>query len=103
MRATLETTAPGAKLSATIARFCSSFQRRRRSTPVITSTLAIVPSLAPVQTLSFALVLNPPPISPQGGPHRTGTLNAQSLSFNGPHAARQHDVRGLAQEPGRDA
>jgi len=58
-RATSETTAPGAKLSATIARFCSSLQRRRRSGPVITSTLAIEPPLAPVQALSFASVLQP--------------------------------------------
>src|SRR6202035_5089164 len=72
-RATSETTAPGTKLSATIARFCSSLQRRRRSMPLITSTRAIAPSLAPVQTLSFALVLSPPASIPQGGPHRTGT------------------------------
>src|SRR6202035_3329002 len=73
-RATSETTAPGTKLSATIARFCSSLQRRRRSMPLITSTRAIAPSLAPVQTLSFALVLSPPASIPQGGPHRTGTV-----------------------------
>src|SRR5713226_7631538 len=58
-RATSETTAPGAKLSATIARFCSSLHRRRRSGPVITSNLAIAPPLAPVQALSFAPVLQP--------------------------------------------
>src|SRR5580704_10806599 len=76
-RATSETTAPGTKLSATIARFCSSLQRRRRSIPLITSTRAMAPSLAPVQTLSFALVLSPPASIPQGGPHRTGTALAR--------------------------
>src|ERR1700720_2712695 len=79
-RATSETTAPGTKLSATIARFCSSLQRRRRSMPLITSTRAIAPSLAPVQTLSFALVLSPPASIPQGGPHRTGTILVRSRS-----------------------
>src|SRR5882757_7915480 len=51
------TTAPGARLSATIARFCSALQHRRRSGPVMTSTLAIAPSLTPVQTPSLAPVL----------------------------------------------
>lgn len=51
------TIAPRAKLSATIARFCSSDQRRRCSGPVITSTRAIPPSLALVQALSFAPML----------------------------------------------
>jgi len=50
---------PRRKLSATIARFCSSL-RRRRSRPVITSTRAIALSLAPVQAPMLALV----PISP---------------------------------------
>ena len=54
------TTAPGARLSATIARFCSALQRRRRSGPVITSTRAIAPSLTPMQTPSFAPVLTSP-------------------------------------------
>jgi hypothetical protein len=54
------TTAPGAKLSATIARFCAALHRRRRSGPVMTSNLAIAPSLAPVQTPLLAPVLTSP-------------------------------------------
>jgi hypothetical protein len=45
------------KLSATIARFCPSDQRRRCSGPVITSTRAMAPSLALVQAPSFAPML----------------------------------------------
>src|SRR5437868_15303022 len=37
---------------------CSSVQRRRRSGPVITSTLAIAPPLTPVQAPSLALMLD---------------------------------------------
>src|SRR5205809_8134052 len=59
-RAISVTTAPGARLSATIARFCSALHRRRRSAPVMTSNLAIAPSLAPVQTLLLAPVLTNP-------------------------------------------
>src|SRR5260370_25772888 len=59
-RAISVTTAPGARLSATIARFCSALHRRRRSEPVMTSTLAIAPSLAPVQTPLLAPVLTSP-------------------------------------------
>ena len=58
-RATSETIAPGAKLSATIARFCSSVHPRRRSRPLITSTRVIAPSLTPVQAPSLALMLVP--------------------------------------------
>ena len=54
------TTAPGARLSVTIARFCSALHRRRRSGPVMTSNLAIAPSLAPVQTPLLAPVLTNP-------------------------------------------
>jgi hypothetical protein len=43
-QATLLTDAPGANASATIARFCSSFHRRRRSRPDITSTRLIAQS-----------------------------------------------------------
>src|SRR5207237_620341 len=57
-RATSATTAPGSRVSATIACFCSSVQRRRRSGPVITSTLAIAPPLTPVQAPSLALMLD---------------------------------------------
>src|SRR5262249_36834136 len=42
------THAPGANTAATIDRFCSSLQRRRRSEPDITSTRLIAPSFAPV-------------------------------------------------------
>src|SRR5947208_11815258 len=59
-RATSVTTARGARLSVTIARFCSALHRRRRSGPVMTSTPAIAPSLAPVQTLLLAPVLTSP-------------------------------------------
>src|SRR5438270_9572995 len=70
------TTAPGAKLSATIARFCPALQRRRRSGPVITSTLAIAPSLTPVQTPSLAPMLATARTgaAAQGGPHRSVTF-----------------------------
>src|SRR6201997_2196801 len=64
-RAISVTTAPGARLSATIARFCSALHRRRRSGPVMTSNLAIAPSLAPVQTLLLA----PVPTSPTRLPY----------------------------------
>src|SRR5260370_14790191 len=51
----------GARRSATIARFCSALQRRRRSGPVMTSTLAIAPSLTPFHTPSpLAPVLTSP-------------------------------------------
>src|SRR5947208_11732369 len=74
-RATSVTTARGARLSATIDRFCSALHRRRRSGPVMTSTLAIAPSLAPVQTLLLAPVLPARPASAtQDGLHRTGTV-----------------------------
>src|ERR1700741_3819684 len=59
-RAISVTTTPGARLSATIARFCSALQRRRRSGPVMISTLDIAPSLTPVLTPSLALVLTSP-------------------------------------------
>jgi hypothetical protein len=59
-RAISVTTAPEARLSATIARFCSALRRRRRSGPVMTSTLAIAPSVAPVQTRLLAPVLTSP-------------------------------------------
>ena len=59
-RAISVTTAPGARLAATIARFCSALQRRRRSGPVMTSNRAIALSLASVQTPSFAPVLTSP-------------------------------------------
>src|SRR5262249_46217916 len=54
------TTAPGLNAAATIACFCSTLHRRRRSGPANTSTLAIAPSLAPVQTPVFAPVLTSP-------------------------------------------
>src|SRR5258707_13968254 len=53
-RATSLTNAPGANASATIARFCSSLHRRRRSGPDITSKRLIAPSFAPVQITSLA-------------------------------------------------
>src|SRR6266404_7097869 len=59
-RAISVTTAPGARLAATIACFCSALHRRRRSGPVMTSTLAIAPSLAPMQTPLLAPVLTSP-------------------------------------------
>src|ERR1700757_2537083 len=59
-RAISVTTTPGARLSATIARFCSALQRRRRSGPVMISTLAIAPPLTPVLTPLLALVLTSP-------------------------------------------
>src|SRR6266851_8762299 len=76
-RATSLTTAPGARLSATIDRFCSSDQRRRRSAPVITSTRAIAPSLALVQAPSFAPILttSPEPM-PQCKAALTGRLRS---------------------------
>src|SRR5438270_13635586 len=43
----------------------ASLHRRRRSGPVITSTCAIAPSLAPVQTPSFAPVLQPTDQTPR--------------------------------------
>src|SRR5437764_13784504 len=43
----------------------ASLDRRRRSGPVITSTCAIAPSLAPVQTPSFAPVLQPTDQTPR--------------------------------------
>ncbi len=48
-RATSRTTAPDLNAAATIACFCSTLHRRRRAGPTSTSTLAIAPSLAPVQ------------------------------------------------------
>ena len=69
---------PRRQLAATIARFCSSDQRRRRSGPVITSTRAIAPSLALVQALSFA------PMLPDD-PHRR--LNARRPSADGYRSA----------------
>jgi hypothetical protein len=57
-----------------VARFCSSDQRRRRSGPVITSTRAIAPSLALVQSLSFAPM-------PSDGPNHP--LNARRPSPDG--------------------
>ena len=45
-RATSQTDAPGAKASATIDRFCSALQRRRRSGPDSTSTPLIAPSVS---------------------------------------------------------
>src|SRR6266436_3206103 len=74
-RATSLTDAPGANASATIARFCSSLHRRRRSRPDITSTRLIAPSFAPVQITSLAPV--PPEAASipraQGGRYRTVT------------------------------
>ena len=76
------TTAPGAKLSATIARFWSALPRRRRSGPVMTSTLAIAPSLTPVLAPSLAPVLtNLNQRRSAGGPHRTVTLELQKLMY----------------------
>src|SRR5713101_3296589 len=76
-RATSLTDAPGANASATIARFCSSLHRRRRSGPDITSTRLIAPSLAPVQNTSLAPVPEQAGSIPraQGGRYRTVTPN----------------------------
>src|SRR5439155_26199493 len=65
----------------TVAQGVGCYRNRRANPPhqpsfMNQSTRAIAPSLAPVQTLSFALVLGPPAIIPQGGPHRTGTILA---------------------------
>src|SRR5882672_9112631 len=75
-RATSLTDAPGANASATIARFCSSLHRRRRSGPHITSTRLIAPSFAPVQNTSLAPVPERAGSIPraQGGRYRTVTL-----------------------------
>ena len=74
-RAQPRTFTPGAKASATIVCFCSRLQARRRSGPVITSTFAIAPSLAPLQITSLAPVLSRYPTRARYravcGPHRT--------------------------------
>src|SRR6266478_8129692 len=77
-RATSLTDAPGANASATIARFCSSLHRRRRSGPDITSTRLIAPSFAPVQNTSLAQVPERAGSIPraQGGRYRTVTVLA---------------------------
>src|SRR5258707_2462465 len=74
-RATSLTNAPGANASATIARFCSSLHRRRRSGPDITSARLIAPSFAPVQNTSLAPVPERAGSIPraQGGRYRTVT------------------------------
>ena len=69
-RAISATLAPGSQAAVTSARFCSSVHTRRRSTPEITVTWVIVPSLKPVQTPSLAPALRQPITRPrQGGPH----------------------------------
>src|SRR6266436_7211449 len=75
-RATSLTDAPGANASATIARFCSSLHRRRRSGPHITSTRLIAQSFAPVQNTSLAPVPERAGSIPraQGGRYRTVTF-----------------------------
>src|SRR5467141_1179405 len=94
-RATSLTDAPGANASATIARFCSSLHRRRRSGPDITSTRLIAPSLAPVQNTSLAPVPEQAGSIPraQGGRYRTVTVEIQaSLDFHGEELT-SHDRR----------
>src|SRR6266481_5993505 len=80
-RATSLTDAPGANASATIARFCSSLHRRRRSGPHITSTRLIAQSFAPVQNTSLAPVPERAGSIPraQGGRYRTVTADLSQL------------------------
>ena len=56
-------------------------QRRRRSGPVITSTRAIAPSLALVQALSFAPVLQD---GPDSAPQRKAALGGRLRSIDSP-------------------
>src|SRR5437868_8270868 len=57
---------------------CSSVQRRRRSGPVITSTLAIAPPLTPVQAPSLALMLD---YQPETVLRRKAALTGGKLIF----------------------
>src|SRR6202047_3114028 len=99
-RAPSLTDAPGANAPATIARFCSSLHRRRRSGPDITSTRLIAPSFAPVQKTSLAPVPERAGSIPraQGGRYRTVTkerLGLTDLFAINPHPADEgllHDV-----------
>jgi hypothetical protein len=84
-RATALTDAPGANASATIARFCSSLHRRRRSGPEISSTRLIAPSFALVQTTLACTSARATPVSRARkaapiGPYRTVTYPPPSDS-----------------------
>src|SRR5690606_32851674 len=72
-RATSETDTPGSSDAATRRSFSSRDQRRRLSTDVITSTRGIVIGLL----LGLSLGLPTFALSPQGGLHRRGTLQAE--------------------------
>src|SRR6266478_3389813 len=96
-RATSLTDAPGANASATIARFCSSLHRRRRSGPDITSTRLIAPSFAPVQNTSLAPVPERAVSLPraQGGRYRTVTRGTTVTRVHwtvGRIGAEQHNL-----------
>src|SRR5438445_81989 len=69
-------TAPGPYAAATIVCFCTMLHRRHRSGPTRTSTLAIAPSLALVQTPVFAPQRNHGTSNRRvkDGPPRRGTV-----------------------------
>src|SRR6516165_5398658 len=85
-RATSQTEAPGANASATIDRFCSVLQRRRRSRLDSTSIWVIAPSLAPVQTTVLAPMPTKTDHSPAHKAAASGRLRdtGDHGSINGP-------------------